>query len=61
VEAWPVPWIADLAWIDNSAAVPALRGIAIGRRDYLFASADSGGERAASHLLADRYRHAERA
>jgi hypothetical protein len=32
--------------IDNSAAERALRGIAIGRRNYLFAGADSGGERA---------------
>lgn len=31
---------------DNSAAERALRGIAIGRRNYLFAGADSGGERA---------------
>ena len=34
--------------IDNSAAERALRGIAIGRRNYLFAGADSGGERAAA-------------
>jgi hypothetical protein len=33
--------------IDNSAAERALR-IAIGRRNYLFAGADSGGERAAA-------------
>jgi len=33
--------------IDNSAAERALRGVAIGRRNYLFAGADSGGERAA--------------
>lgn len=32
--------------IDNLAAERALRGIAIGRRNYLFAGADSGGERA---------------
>ena len=32
--------------IDNSAAERALRGIAIGRRKYLFAGADSGGKRA---------------
>jgi len=32
--------------IDNSAAEPALRGVAIGRRNYLFGGADSG-ERAA--------------
>ena len=34
--------------IDNSAAGRALRGVAIGRRNYLFAGADSGGERAAA-------------
>ena len=34
--------------IDNSAAERALRGIAIGLRNYLFAGADSGGERAAA-------------
>lgn len=34
--------------IDNSTAERALRGVAIGRRNYLFAGADSGGERAAS-------------
>jgi transposase len=34
--------------IDKSAAGRALRGVAIGRRNYLFAGADSGGERAAA-------------
>jgi len=34
--------------IDNSAAERALRGVALGRRNYLFAGADSGGERAAT-------------
>jgi transposase len=34
--------------IDNSAAERALRGVAIGRRNYLFAGADSGGVRAAA-------------
>ena len=34
--------------IDNSAAERALRGIAIGRRNYLFAGSDKGGERAAA-------------
>jgi hypothetical protein len=33
--------------IDNSAAERALRGVAIGRRNYLFAGSDRGGERAA--------------
>lgn len=34
--------------IDNSAAERALRGVAIGRPNYLFAGTDSGGERAAA-------------
>lgn len=34
--------------IDNPAAECALRGVAIGRRNYLFAGADSGGERTAA-------------
>ena len=34
--------------IDNSAAERALRGVAFGRKNYLFAGADSGGERAAA-------------
>lgn len=34
--------------IDNSAAERALCGIAIGRRNHLFAGADSAGERAAA-------------
>jgi transposase len=34
--------------IDNSAAERALRAVAIGRKNYLFAGADSGGERAAA-------------
>jgi transposase len=33
--------------IDNSAAERALRAIAVGRRNYLFAGSDAGGERAA--------------
>jgi transposase len=33
--------------LDNSAAERALRGIAIGRRNYLFFGSDSGGDRAA--------------
>ena len=33
--------------IDNLPVERALRGVAIGRRNYLFAGADSGGERAA--------------
>jgi transposase len=34
--------------IDNSAAERALRAVAIGRKNYLFMGADSGGQRAAS-------------
>src|SRR4051812_27123686 len=34
--------------IDNSAAERALRAVSIGRENYLFFGADSGGERAAS-------------
>jgi transposase len=33
--------------IDNNAAERALRAVAIGRKNYLFAGSDSGGERAA--------------
>lgn len=34
--------------IDNSAAERALRAVALGRKNFLFAGADSGGERAAA-------------
>ena len=34
--------------IDNNAAERALRAVAIGRKNYLIAGADSGGERAAA-------------
>jgi len=34
--------------IDNSAAERALRSVALGRKNYLFAGADTGGERAAN-------------
>jgi transposase len=34
--------------VDNNAAERALRGVALGRKNYLFAGSDSGGERAAS-------------
>lgn len=34
--------------IDNSAAERALRAVAIGRKNYLFAGSDAGGERAAA-------------
>ena len=34
--------------IDNSAAERALRAVALGRKNYLFAGSDSGGERSAA-------------
>ena len=34
--------------MDNNAAERALRAVAVGRKNYLFAGADTGGERAAS-------------
>jgi hypothetical protein len=34
--------------IDNSAAERALRAVALGRKNYLFAGSDAGGERAAA-------------
>jgi transposase len=37
-----------LAEIDNNIAENALRGVALGRKNFLFAGADSGGERAAA-------------
>jgi hypothetical protein len=34
--------------LDNSAAERALRAVALGRKNYLFAGSDAGGERAAA-------------
>jgi transposase len=34
--------------MDNSAAEPALRAVALGRKNYLFAESDAGGDRAAA-------------
>lgn len=34
--------------IDNNAAERALRGVALGRKNYLFLGSDAGGERAAT-------------
>jgi transposase len=34
--------------IDNNAAERALRAIALGRKNFLFAGSDAGGERAAA-------------
>jgi transposase len=36
------------AEIDNNAAERSLRSVALGRRSYLFAGSDAGGERAAA-------------
>jgi hypothetical protein len=36
-----------LIWLTNNAAERALRGIALGRKSWLFAGSDRGGERAA--------------
>jgi transposase len=38
----------SLLEIDNNSAERALRCVALGRRNYLFAGADSGGDRAAA-------------
>jgi hypothetical protein len=40
--------------IDNNAAERSLRGVALGRKNYLFAGSDRGGERA-RHLQPDRF------
>jgi len=48
---WPaLVYYSDdgIAEIDNNIAENALRSIAIGRKNYLFVGADSGGERAAT-------------
>jgi hypothetical protein len=48
---WPalVRYCEDgLLEIDNNAAERALRAVAIGRKNYLFAGSDAGGERAAA-------------
>ena len=34
--------------IDNNAAERALRGVSLGRKNYLFMGSDAGGERAAA-------------
>jgi transposase len=34
--------------VDNNAAERALRAVALGRKNYLFAGSDTGGERAAA-------------
>ena len=46
--------------LSNNAAERALRGIALGRKAWLFAGSDRGGERAAVMLDADPDRQAQR-
>ena len=40
-------WAQDSSWSRSSAPERALRGIALGRKSWLFAGSDRGGERAA--------------
>jgi len=40
-----------LVEIDNNAAERALRAVALGRKNYLFAGSDAGGERAAAMYM----------
>jgi transposase len=40
--------INSVGWLTNNAAERALRGIALGRKAWLFAGSDRGGERAAA-------------
>ena len=60
-------WAAFIRFLDdgkiclsNNAAERALRGIAIGRRNWLFAGSDRGGERAAAIYTLIATRQAER-
>jgi transposase len=46
--------------LSNNAAERALRGIAVGRRNWTFAGSDRGGERAAADLHPDRDGQAQR-
>jgi transposase len=51
LERWPalMLFLGDgRAEMDNNAAERALRAVAIGRKNYLFAGSDAGGERAAA-------------
>ena len=47
-----MPWCATattaILEIDNNSAERALRAVAVGRKNYLFAGSDAGGERAAA-------------
>lgn len=42
------PRLSLLIEIDNNAVERALRAVALGRRNYLFAGSDAGGDRAAA-------------
>ena len=46
--------------IDNNAAERALRAVALGRKNYLFAGSDAGGERAAAIYSSDRLGQTQR-
>ena len=46
--------------LSNNAAERALRGIALGRKSWLFCGSDRGGERASRHAQPDRHRQDER-
>ena len=51
LERWPALMVfADDGRVemDNNAAERALRAVALGRKNYLFAASDKGGERAAA-------------
>lgn len=60
-------WLAFTAFLDdgrlcltNNAAERALRGVALGRKSWLFAGSERGGERAAAMYNPDRHRQNER-
>ena len=46
--------------ISNNAAERALRGLALGRKSWLFCGSDRGGRTRGGDLLADRHREAQR-
>src|ERR1700723_4151665 len=58
IRCWHIHWTSPLAFtrflgdgricLTNNAAERALRGIALGRKAWLFAGSDRGGERAAA-------------
>ena len=46
--------------IDNSAAERALRAVALGRKNFLFAGSDCGGRTRRHYVLAHRFGQAQR-